>query len=112
MQVNRLAPVPDLRTCARAAVAAHVVERVQRTVPLAGHDDRLAVALPDEVVALLGELIGAPDDQPAAEEDLLPFLLVALGIGVHRCVECGRWDVGHQRYPGAVPEGRSPRCGV
>jgi hypothetical protein len=64
-----------------AAVAADVVEGADLAVHAAHDDDRRVGEreLLREVAALAGELLDAPDVQPAALEDGLPLELVELG---------------------------------
>src|SRR4051794_18953182 len=61
---------------------ADVVEPGKGTVRLPGDDDRLTVALVEQPVALIGDLVGAPGDQPRVAQNLRAFLFETLGIAI------------------------------
>ena len=58
----------------RPAVAADVVEALELAAERVGDEDGLAGEVPDDVVAGLGQLLGAADADPVAPPDLLALL--------------------------------------
>ena len=59
-----------------AAVAAHVQQRVQLALSVAGQDDRVLAHVGVEVIVGRGHQALVPDHQPGAAEDLLHLLVV------------------------------------
>ena len=90
--------LPGLGNDAGAAMLAHVVEAADAAVPPAADDDRLALALPDDVVAGARDVIGSADDLPAAVENLAPLLLEPSRVRVHRRIQFRRSDIGDERH--------------
>ena len=59
-----------------AAVAAHVQQRVQLALPVAGQDDRVLAHVGVEVIVGRGHQALVPDHQPGAPEDFLHLVVV------------------------------------
>jgi hypothetical protein len=60
------------------------MEAADSAVPTPADDDRLALPLPDDVIAGIRNIFGSADDLPAAVEDLAPLLFEPSGVGVDR----------------------------
>src|SRR5262249_13510228 len=95
-------------TEARAAVAAHVEQRVN-AIPLpADHDDRLRADAHQEVVPRPGNAADVARDQPVAQEDAFDVALEDHRIAVERAVErpavSARWHFYRHR---TAPSSRS-----
>lgn len=84
-----------------ASVAAHVVERGERAVDLAGDDHRLAVPLVGDPVARPWHLFAAAGDEPVRGEHLAALGLELRGIGVRVATHPARAVVGDVLHPWA-----------
>ena len=73
----------------RTAMAADVEQRVNRACSIARDDDALVAECADEVVARVGNLIGAAGADPAVEIEALELRAVERGVGVEAARQCG-----------------------
>src|SRR5690348_12997013 len=91
-----------LRTHARAAMAANVVEGANLPALVAGNDDTFARELAQEVVTRARDLVGASGTYPGAAKEAFHLLLKHLGIGViprRQCFRGGHHVCAHDSLP-------------
>ena len=82
-----------------AAVAAHVQERVQPALPVAGQDDRVFAHIGVEEIVGRGHQALMPDHQPGAPEDLLHLVVVDRLIAEDAAVEFAGGGVDDGVFP-------------
>src|SRR5204862_7950320 len=95
-------------THAVAAVAAHVQQRVQPALPVAGQDDRVFAHIGVKEIVGLGHQALMPDHQPGAPEDLLHLVVVDRLLAEDAAVELAVDGIDDGVFPSGAHTGLLP----